>query len=425
MRLSPSPEPKPELQPRSARPAFPLAVFWFFYFGGLGVFFPFYSLYLRENAGLSGTQVGLVLSVLPLVGIFAQPFWGQVADRTGARSTVLIVLTLCAAFAYASLALADGFLALVGTTAVLAVFSTAVIPTSVSVTLAALREASPYAFGLTRVWGTIGYLSFVVAFPWVLHRAQATGGFGARSGTLSEPGLELMFAAAAALVLAASLVGPWLPRGGAVALRSQRGDWLVLLRSQPVIRLLLFTFVAYLCLQGPMALFPVYIRSRGGSLDTVSGMWVLMLLVEIPLIAFSGLGLQRLGERGLLAVGVVAGGIRWIVCGLATDWRILYPVQLLHGVTVTGLMLGGPLYLEAIVPERLRSTGQGLLAMVGVGCGGILSNVLSGWLLDRSGPSAPYLVGGLTAFALGSLVMIILPAVPPRPGRTAPPLRAG
>ena len=44
----------------------------FLYFAGLGVFFPFYTLYLRENAGLSGTEVGIVLATLPLVGMVAQ-----------------------------------------------------------------------------------------------------------------------------------------------------------------------------------------------------------------------------------------------------------------------------------------------------------------------------------------------------------------
>ncbi|MEE9185938.1 MAG: MFS transporter, partial [Candidatus Binatia bacterium] len=70
------------------RRTFPLALFWFIYMGALGIFFPYYSLYLRENAGLSGSQVGLVLAIIPLVGIVAQPFWGQVADRTGERSRV-------------------------------------------------------------------------------------------------------------------------------------------------------------------------------------------------------------------------------------------------------------------------------------------------------------------------------------------------
>jgi hypothetical protein len=50
----------------SGRVAMPCV--WFFCLGGLGIFFPFFSLYLRENAGLSGSQMGLVLSMVPLIG---------------------------------------------------------------------------------------------------------------------------------------------------------------------------------------------------------------------------------------------------------------------------------------------------------------------------------------------------------------------
>ena len=72
----------------------PLTLFWFIYFGSLGIFFPYFSLYLRENAGLSGTELGVILAIPSLVGMIAQPFWGQVADRTGARGRILALLTL-------------------------------------------------------------------------------------------------------------------------------------------------------------------------------------------------------------------------------------------------------------------------------------------------------------------------------------------
>ena len=74
-----------------------MALVWFFCLGGLGIWFPLYTLYLHENAALSGAQVGRVMAIIPLVGILSQPFWGQVADRTGSRTRVLTALAMSVA----------------------------------------------------------------------------------------------------------------------------------------------------------------------------------------------------------------------------------------------------------------------------------------------------------------------------------------
>ena len=386
-----------------AFPIAPLSIYWFLYFTGLGIFYPFYSLYLRDNAGLSGTQVGIVMATLPLVGMVAQPLWGQIADRSGARSTVLALLTVGSALGYTALTSLKGFTALVLGTAALAAAATAVVPVSLSVTFAALRGAGPHAFGFVRVWGTIGYLLAVALFPWALQRwTPASADAGASA-------LAVMFPATAVFTLAAALVWPWLPRRSPAVLRAGRGEWRILLRSAPLRRLLAFCLVAYLFLQGPMSLFPLFVRQRGGDLTTIGHMWIVMLLLEVPLVALSGAGLRRFGARGLLGVGVLAGGVRWTVCALSHDLAILYPIQLLHGVVVTGLLLGAPLYLELIVPDRLRSTGQGLLATVSIGLGGILSNAACGWLIDHIGMDATYAIGGIGGLLLGASIRLVLP----------------
>jgi PPP family 3-phenylpropionic acid transporter len=389
----------------------PLSAFWFLHFAGLGIFYPFYSLYLRDNAGLTGTQIGAVIATLPLVGMVAQPLWGQLADRSGARSTVLALLTLASALGYLGLTRLHGFTALLLGTALLAAAATAVVPVSLSVTFSALRGHGPHAFGLVRVWGTIGYLLAVALFPWVLHRlAPAPPG--------REPALGAMFPATAVFTLAAAAVWPWLPRRRAAVHRAGRGEWRTLVHIAPLRRLLVFTLAGYLFLQGPMSLFPLFVRARGGDLTTVGHMWIVMLLLEIPLVALSGTGLRRLGARGLLVAGTLAGGARWLACALSDDWPVLYALQLLHGGVVAGLLLGAPLYLELIVPERLRATGQGLLATAGVGLGGILSNAACGWLIDHIGIDATYAIGGLGGLLLGGATAWILPPV------TAPPAAA-
>ena len=387
---------------------FSLSAFWFIYMGALGIFFPYFSLYLSENAALSGTQVGLVLAVIPLVAIGAQPFWGQVADRTGARSRVLAYLAVGASLGYLLLAGASGFPFIIAATAILAAFDTGVLPTTMSVSLAVLRDAGPYAYGFVRVWGTVGFFALVVTFPWLLERYQQFRGLVPEPGGPSQPGLGIMFFVSAGLVLLASLASIRLPRQGAVSLRAARGDWRMLLKNRAFVRFLLFSFVAFVLMQGPIWLFPVFIRSRGGDLDTIRGMWILMLTVEIPLMLWTGSGLKRFGARGLLTVGVLASGLRWSLCAMVSDLTWLYPVQALHGVTVVGVLLGGPLYLDAVAPEKLRSTAQGLYSMVGIGLAGITSNAGSGWLLEHAGTNAPYLVGGIGALLLGLLTHSIL-----------------
>lgn len=388
----------------------PLTLFWFTYMGSLGIVFPYFSLYLKEDAGLSGAEVGLILAMPPLMGMFAQPFWGRVADRTGARSRILVWLSLISSLGYLALGMADGFLAILLTTAVLSLFSTAILPITTSVSLAVLREVGLHAFGYVRAWGTIGYFIVVIVFPWIVERYQAAQGWYSAAGASAPPALQVMFPVTAALVFSSAATGFFLPRTGAVALHASRGDWRELLRNPPYLRLLLFSLAANLLLYGPMWLFPIFVRARGGDVATIRGMWIIMLVFEIPLVLATGSGLKRLGSRGLLAAGVLAGGLRWLLCAGITDVYWLYPVQALHGLTVVGLILGSPLYLDDVAPEKLRSTAQGILSMVSVGIAGILSNIGAGWLIQRAGIDLLYWVSGIGCIVLGGMVGALLPS---------------
>jgi PPP family 3-phenylpropionic acid transporter len=387
----------------------PLTLFWFTYFGSLGIFFPYFALYLRENAGLTGTQLGFVLAISPLVGMIAQPLWGQVADRTGARGRILAWLTLGTAIGYLFLGYVDGFWPIVIAMIALAFIGTAVFPIMISVSLAILRDAGRHAFGRVRVWGTIGFFVLVLVFPWLLERYQATLGGAAAIANASQRGLGFMFPVTAALVFLAAAIAFFLPKKGAVSLRAASGDWRELLHNRAFLKFLGFSMIAHFLMHGPMWLFPLFVRSRGGDMDMIRNMWILMLVVEIPLVLLTGSGLKRLGARGLLTVGVTAGGLRWLCCALITEPTILFAVQALHGVTVVGLNLGSPLYLDVVAPEKLRSTAQGILSMVSAGVAGIASNLSAGWLVEQGGTDLLYMICGVGALALGILSGWILP----------------
>lgn len=399
--------------PSLARRAVPLAAYWALGMAPFGLTLPYLGLYLRENAGLSGAQIGAVFAVTPAVGILVQPLWGTLGDRSGLRARMLVVLSLGIAAGMLAFGRAQGFVPILAAAALLAAFARALIPMLLSVSLPALEDHL-HAFGWVRAFGTVGFGAAMFVFPAALAQIQAERGLVATE-RISEPGLGLLFPTAAVLATLAAAIALTIPNRGAVALRAHRGEWKVLLRNRRFVRVLAVCTLAFLCINGPMELFPIFIRERGGDLGTVRDMWLFMLVPEVALAAGLGTLSARLGARTLLAIGLGAGAARWLLTAAVPSLPALYAVQMLHAVVVLGLNIGAPLYVDAVVPPQLRSTAQALLGTVAVGIGGVGSSLLAGWLLEHGGASAPYWVGGAGAAALLLLLPRWLPMLDARP----------
>ena len=372
-----------------------IAGFWFLYMAGLAVIFPYLSLYLQEHAGLSGTQLGIALAMHPLMGIIASPLWGQWADRTGRRRGTLFLLAAGSALGYFLVPYASGFVVLLACLAFLSAFAAPAMAVASSLSFAVLGEGGASRFGRVRVWGTVGYLIMILVFPSLL---ASMGGDASVAG--STRGLEMIFPVAALLCLSASLVLFRVPPLGAVSIRSRRGDLAALLQQASYLRLLVMAFLAFALLSGPIALFPVFVTERGGTVETVSRLWIPMLLLEIPLIYYAGAGLRRVGARGLIAAGVALDGTRWLITALAPNLVWIFAVQLLHGAVVVGLIIGMQLYVEGEVPDRLRATGQTVLSTV-MSLGAALSHLWAGTALEHVGVNAPYLIAAPASIVLG------------------------
>lgn len=61
--------------------------FYLFAFLGTGSIIPLLSMYLTKEQHVSGSQVGLIMSLGPIVMIFFQPFWGMLSDYTQKRKS--------------------------------------------------------------------------------------------------------------------------------------------------------------------------------------------------------------------------------------------------------------------------------------------------------------------------------------------------
>ena len=76
-------------------PYWRLSGFYFFYFATLGVFLPYWSLYLKE-CSFSAAEIGELTAFMVGTKVLAPNLWGWVADHTGRSLRVIRIASFFA-----------------------------------------------------------------------------------------------------------------------------------------------------------------------------------------------------------------------------------------------------------------------------------------------------------------------------------------
>ena len=148
------------------------------------------------------------------------------------------------------------------------------------ISFAILGKTQSHRFGHIRVWGTIGYLIMIVLFP-IIFQIPGSEKEGSELGIL-----KLIFPIAAFMCALSALVLFWIPTSKSISLKAKKDDFQKLLKLSPYLKLLGLAFLAFGLLAGPIVIFPVFVVAKGGDVETISRLWIPMLLLEIPLIYF-------------------------------------------------------------------------------------------------------------------------------------------
>jgi uncharacterized protein YdcH (DUF465 family) len=93
---------------RSALPYWRLSGFYFFYFAFVGAMAPFWGLYLR-SLEFNAFQIGVLMSLLQVMRIFAPNIWGHIADHTGRRVAIVQLAALVCLVAFVGVFWATSF----------------------------------------------------------------------------------------------------------------------------------------------------------------------------------------------------------------------------------------------------------------------------------------------------------------------------
>jgi PPP family 3-phenylpropionic acid transporter len=370
------------------RKTWPFA-FNFLLFAAIASVSPFIVLYYQD-LGFTGTQIGLLIGIVPLITLFSTPLWTGLADTTHRHRLIMSIALLAGAATLIAFPLLSTFVPILLIAILLYVFVAPITPLADSATMFMLADEKDM-YGRIRLGGTIGY-----------------GLTASIMGALVQNhGLRIAFWGAATLFLLGFIVSQKLVHGQLKEEHPIKGGIRTLLTNP---RWLLFLILAF---AGGMAsavannyLFP-YMDELGAKESTMGLALTIGTIFEIPILFFGNRLIKRLKSYGLLMLSMVVTGLRLLLFAASGTPSLVLFIQLVNGLTFSAMWMAGVSYADENAPPGMRTTAQGLFSAMVLGFGTAVGGFLGGPLLESIGGRGLYLVFGTAVLVIVAIVALI------------------
>lgn len=368
-------------------------IFYACFYSTVGIVLPFLPQHLRA-LGLSGSDIGSMLAVYPLMTTFVPPIFGLIADRTRRGPLLLTLATSGMLLSFAPLLVVAEKAAITPWIAAAAFCNAPIAMLTDSLTLERLGSRAS-AFPRVRLFGSLGFIAAATSFGFLY------------SGELGHPPPVIV---AALVTTGLSFLASLRVRGrGGLPAQIRLQDASALVRDRRIRLLLTATCLHWLACSPFNLLFAVFLKEMSFP-QPVAGLGLgAGVVAEVTVMAcFPGIA-RQLPTKMLLALSFAASALRWLLVSRTTQAAPMVALQLLHGFTFGAFMVASVTYLHAVAPPKLRSTAQALFVSMTYGLGGTAGYLLVGRLYDLLPPQQIFL-GAAAVETIPMALALFLPA---------------
>jgi PPP family 3-phenylpropionic acid transporter len=364
-----------------------IAGFYFFYYAFVGMFSPYWSLYLK-SIRFDAIEISVLMSIQPVMRMVAPGIWGWLADHTGRSKEVVVAAASLSALFYLGVFATTSFWGLFLVLALMSFFWTASMPLVEATTLSYLGKNAAH-YGRLRSWGSIGFIVAVVGLGYAFDYIAIVWLLWA--GLVCEVGI-LIFARQ-------------IPRTEVLAHHSDHQPIRQIVLQPRVLALFGACFLMSVA-HGPYyTFFSIYLVEHGYAKSAVGGLWALGVICEIGVFFLMPALVRRFGFTRILLASFSAAVLRFLLIGWAVDWvALMLFAQMLHALTFGAYHASSLGLVHQFFQGRHQSRGQALYGSVSYGAGGMLGGLASGPIWQHWGASALYSFSAGMAF-LGLLLM--------------------
>ncbi|WP_025679901.1 MFS transporter [Paenibacillus massiliensis] len=346
-----------------------------------GLFNPYLTTLLVHQK-MNASIVGGMMSVGILLSIIVQPIWGVLVDRYRQTKGVLllaIIIPAVLSFFYSF----QIFAVIVFAYIISIIFSTTQSPIADSYAVSAARAAGT-SYGTIRMLGSLGTALGGYAGGFYLSHFEIT--------RLWLPFLLLSLAGAATVLSLSNNKREYAAASVSLSegLRELLGNRLFLL-------FLIACFFVNQTLTAYNSFFVLAFQEAGGSYSLVGTALLLASLTNVPSMLLAAKILKAWGHERTLLLAAFFYALRWAIQWLFPIPMVMVGIQVLHGLSFGLFYVAAVEYVAAAAGKRMQATGQSIFNMVFSGLGGIVGNLLNGFLFSSGGANVMYFACTISA----------------------------
>src|SRR4030095_544542 len=371
-----------------------LRILYFLVFCCTAAWLPIFADYLKGH-GLSGIKIGLVLAVTPVLMFLIQPFYGMLADRLGYKKCLLLFSGL-ASITYSLLLADSSFIWIVFVTVFMSVFYNAIQPILDSLSLRLAQNNPKFSYGTLRIAGAAGW-----AFTGII-----TG--------------QLIDAINTTVIFLISAISLFLTFIFTLSLKADEKETVSettqsfqnikdIFKNRTLIFLLTCVFLISAGASTIWYFYSIYMKENGASASLVGYGLSFQGLCELPLFYFSARIIARFGIKTTLLVTVFATAIRLLLYSIVKNPKAAIPIEMLHGISWSLFWVVCVEYVNKLVRDDWRVTGQSLLYASYYGIGYIAGNLWTGLMADTNMRNSEiFLLNAGIVAAVGIFIMLAM-----------------
>jgi PPP family 3-phenylpropionic acid transporter len=358
--------------------------YYFLFFGAIGCLAPFLNIFFQQK-GLTGSQIGLLSSIPPLVALTANPIWGAIADRWQIHRLVLAFCALVAGTITLFFLQVEEFVVFVLLVTILTFFRTPIGAIVDSAVMDMVKRGNAI-YGHQRLWGTIG---FVLA------------SFSLGQLLVSDD-LSLVFWLHTALLgVGCVVLGLMLPVQHIDEAVGIKQGIQVLLTQRNYVSLLIAASLLGMGVAGYVGFMGLQVVALGGTSQQVGLAWAINAILELPLMYFGVRWFARVSNRRLILAAIFLFMAVWALLGFSTTPTQVIFVVLGNGVCFGIYWVAAVGYANQAAPPGVSATAQALVGAGFSGLGWSLGSVIAGNLWDNSGGHTVFFFSAAMALLAG------------------------